>query len=200
MGKHISWHASKISKTDRHQLNQHKSAVLWFTGLSGSGKSTISVELEKELFQLGIHVYRLDGDNLRHGLNANLGFSPADRKENIRRIGEVAKLMVDAGLLTLAATISPFREDREQIRKLFDEGEFIEVFVKARVEVCKARDPKGLYRKAEMGKIKNFTGIDAPYEEPKSPEIVIDTEKLTITESVQVILDYLKQNGYLQYP
>ncbi|QDP40880.1 adenylyl-sulfate kinase [Radiobacillus deserti] len=190
---HIVWHESEISKSDRRQLNQHKSALLWFTGLSGSGKSTLSVELEKVLFEKGIHTYRLDGDNVRHGLNKDLGFSPNDREENIRRIGEVSKLMVDAGLFTLAAFISPFREDRNRIRNLLDDHEFIEVYVQASVEVCEQRDPKGLYKKARSGIIKDFTGIDAPYEEPANPEIIIDSETQTVHQSVQVIVDYLEQ-------
>ncbi|GAA0485406.1 adenylyl-sulfate kinase [Salinibacillus aidingensis] len=192
MGKseNIVWHESKVTKADREKLNGHKGAVLWFTGLSGSGKSTISVEVEKELHARGIHTYRLDGDNVRHGLNKNLGFSPDDRKENIRRIGEVSKLMVDAGLVTLTAFISPYREDRDNIRELLGDREFIEVFVKASVETCESRDPKGLYKKARAGEIKGFTGIDAPYEEPVNPEITVDTDKQTLEESVQQIVEY----------
>ncbi|GAA0487003.1 adenylyl-sulfate kinase [Salinibacillus aidingensis] len=195
--ENIVWHDSKVTKEERQKLNGHKSAVLWFTGLSGSGKSTVSVELEKELYKQGVHTYRLDGDNVRHGLNKNLGFSPEDRKENIRRIGEVAKLMVDAGLFTLTAFISPYREDRDAVRELLDDGEFIEVFVKASVEACEARDPKGLYKKARAGEIKGFTGIDAPYEEPGNPEITVETDQQSLEESVQQIVDYLKENGYL---
>src|SRR5699024_7552894 len=146
--KNIEWHDSKVTKEHRQQLNKHKSAVVWFTGLSGSGKSTISVELEKELHNLGVRTYRLDGDNIRHGLNKDLGFSPEDRKENIRRIGEVSKLMADAGLITLSAFISPYRADRAEVRELMNDGEFIEVFVDASVETCESRDPKGLYKKA----------------------------------------------------
>ncbi|ASN06788.1 adenylyl-sulfate kinase [Virgibacillus necropolis] len=194
----IVWHDSKVSKESRRELNNHKSAALWFTGLSGSGKSTVSVELEKELHTLGIHTYRLDGDNVRYGLNNNLGFSQEDRTENIRRIGEVSKLMVDAGLFTLTAFISPYREDRDKVRAILDEVEFIEVYVKARVETCESRDPKGLYKKARAGEIKGFTGIDAPYEEPTKPEIVIDTDKLSLEESVQTIVAYLKEKEYLK--
>lgn len=196
--ENIVWHDSKVTKSDRRKLNTHKSAVIWFTGLSGSGKSTVSVELEKELYALGIRTYRLDGDNVRHGLNKNLGFSPEDRKENIRRIGEVSKLMVEAGLFTLSAFISPYREDRDEVRELVEDGEFIEVFVNASVETCESRDPKGLYKKARAGEIKGFTGIDAPYEEPKKPEVTIDTDKLSLEESVQAIVDYLKEKGYLE--
>ncbi|WP_079530443.1 adenylyl-sulfate kinase [Halobacillus hunanensis] len=193
----IVWHDSEVTKLDRRKLNNHKSAALWFTGLSGSGKSTVSTALEKELHELGIHTYRLDGDNVRHGLNKNLGFSPEDRQENIRRIGEVAHLMVDAGLVTLTAFISPYREDRDSVRELLGEKEFIEVYVKCRVEECEERDPKGLYKKARTGEIKGFTGIDAPYEEPINPEITIETDHQTLEESVQVIVNYLKQKRYL---
>ncbi|WP_164667677.1 adenylyl-sulfate kinase [Virgibacillus doumboii] len=194
----IVWHESKVTKAERRKLNSHKSAVIWFTGLSGSGKSTLSVELEKELHAMGIRTYRLDGDNVRHGLNKNLGFSPEDRKENIRRIGEVSKLMVDGGLFTLTAFISPYREDRNEVRELLEDGEFIEVFVNASVETCESRDPKGLYKKARAGEIKGFTGIDAPYEEPKNPEVTVDTDKLSLKESVQEIVAYLKEKGYLE--
>lgn len=195
--KNIVWHDSKVSKEERQQSNQHKSAIIWFTGLSGSGKSTISVELEKRLFDQGVRSYRLDGDNIRHGLNKDLGFSTEDRNENIRRIGEVAKLFVDAGLFTLTAFISPYKEDRDQVRALVGEDEFIEVYVKASVETCEARDPKGLYKKARAGEIKHFTGIDAPYEEPTSPEITVDTNVLDIDQSVALILNFLQEKAYL---
>lgn len=194
---HVIWHESDVMKQDRQQLKGHKSAIIWFTGLSGSGKSTISVALESLLHEKGIHAYRLDGDNIRHGLNRNLGFSQADRTENIRRIGEVSKLMVDAGLLTLTAFISPYQEDREQVRQIVEPDEFIEVYVKASLKTCEERDPKGLYKKARLGEIKNFTGIDAPYEEPKDPELVIDTDQLSIEEAVEVILTYLKSKKYI---
>ncbi|MBW3113785.1 MULTISPECIES: adenylyl-sulfate kinase [Bacillaceae] len=193
----IKWHEGKVTKQHRNALNRHKSATLWFTGLSGSGKSTISVELEKSLYEMGIRTYRLDGDNIRHGLNSDLDFSDKDRKENIRRIGEVSKLMIDAGLITLTAFISPFKKDRHYVRSLMDDGEFIEVYVYASIEACEERDPKGLYKKVKEGKIKGFTGIDSPYEEPDSPEIHIDTESLTIDESVEKILTYLRYNQYL---
>ena len=193
----IVWHESSVTKEDRQKLNNHKSGVLWFTGLSGSGKSTVSVALEKEIHALGIRTYLLDGDNVRHGLNKNLGFSPEDRTENIRRIGEVGKLMSDAGVLTLSAFISPYQEDRDQVRALLEEDEFIEIYVKCSVDTCETRDPKGLYKKARAGEIKGFTGIDAPYEEPVNPEIVIETDKQTLEESVQAITDYLKKAGYL---
>ncbi|HLR61984.1 MAG TPA: adenylyl-sulfate kinase [Lentibacillus sp.] len=196
--ENIVWHDSKVTKENRRQLNNHKSAVIWFTGLSGSGKSTISVELEKELYNQGVRTYRLDGDNIRHGLNKNLGFSPEDRKENIRRIGEVSKLMVEAGLFTLSAFISPYREDRDDVRELMEDGEFIEIFVDASVETCESRDPKGLYKKARAGEIKGFTGIDAPYEAPVNPEVTVDTDKQSLEESVETIVSYLKAKGYLE--
>src|SRR5690625_1139078 len=195
--KNTTWHHSIITKEHHRNLNHHKSAVVWFTGLSGSGKSTISVELEKELYNMGIRTYRLDGDNIRHGLNKNLNFSPEDRKENIRRIGEVSKLMVEAGLITLAAFISPYRKDRDEVRDLLEEGEFIEVFVDASIETCESRDPKGLYKKVRQGEIKEFTGIDAPYEAPVDPAVTVDTNKQNIEESVRTIMTYLKRKGYL---
>ncbi|WP_010649742.1 adenylyl-sulfate kinase [Oceanobacillus massiliensis] len=194
----IVWHNSIVTKEDRGKLNNHKGAVLWFTGLSGSGKSTLTVALEKELYDLGTHTYRLDGDNVRHGLNRNLGFSPEDRAENIRRIGEVSKLMVDAGLVTLTAFISPYRKDRDKVRAILDEHEFIEVYVKCSLEACEERDPKGLYKKARSGEISNFTGIDAPYEEPESPEVIVNTEQLSLEKCVGEIVDYLKENGYVK--
>lgn len=193
----IVWHESEVTKENRQQQKGQKSAIIWFTGLSGSGKSTISVALETALFTKGFHTYRLDGDNVRHGLNNNLGFSPEDRTENIRRIGEVSKLMVDAGLFTLTAFISPYLEDRDQVRKLVGADEFIEVYVKASLETCEQRDPKGLYKKARLGEIKGFTGIDAPYEEPNQAEIIIDSDQLSIEASVEVIIDYLKEFNYI---
>ncbi|WP_399632176.1 adenylyl-sulfate kinase [Sporosarcina sp. SG10008] len=193
----IVWHESEVTKKKRQELKGHKSAILWFTGLSGSGKSTVSVALETKLHAKGIHTYRLDGDNVRHGLNKNLGFSPNDRTENIRRIGEVSKLMVDAGLFTLTAFISPYQEDRDQVREIVKSDEFIEIYVKASLETCEERDPKGLYKKARLGEIKGFTGIDAPYEEPVNPEIIIDTNQLNIVESVKAIVSYLKENNYI---
>ncbi|MBF0705320.1 adenylyl-sulfate kinase [Alkalihalobacillus hwajinpoensis] len=195
--KHVTWHEGKVTKQDREKMNMHKGAVLWFTGLSGSGKSTISVELENALHASGVHTYRLDGDNVRHGLNADLSFSDADRIENMRRIGEVSRLFVDAGLMTLAAFISPFQQERDKIRGLFSDKEFIEIYVKASVETCENRDPKGLYAKVRKGEIRQFTGIDAPYEAPVSPELTIDTEKETIEEAVQTIKSFLVKNGYL---
>ncbi|MEB6342926.1 adenylyl-sulfate kinase [Mammaliicoccus sciuri] len=193
----ITWHDSEVTKAQRQERNGHKSVVIWFTGLSGSGKSTISVALEKALFEQNITSYRLDGDNIRHGLNQNLGFSPEDRKENIRRIGEVGKLMVDAGVVTMTAFISPYEEDRNTVRDILEDGEFIEVFTKCSIDECESRDPKGLYKQARSGEIKEFTGINAPYEEPSNPEIVIDTENESVEESVEKIVAYLKENQYL---
>ena len=195
--KNITWHASEVTKDERLQRNQHKSAVIWFTGLSGSGKSTISVELEKALFNHQIHTYRLDGDNVRHGLNRNLGFSPEDRKENIRRIGEVSKLMVDAGLITVTAFISPYKSDREAVRHLLDTDDFIEVYTQCSLSECENRDPKGLYKKVRSGEIAEFTGVNAPYEAPTQPEIVLDTETLSVEASVSKIMDYLQQHQYI---
>ena len=193
----IVWHEGQVTKTDRQVLNGHKSAVLWFTGLSGAGKSTVAVEVEKQLHSKGIRTYILDGDNIRHGLNKNLGFSPEDRKENIRRIGEVSKLFVDAGLFTLTAFISPYQEDRNLVRELLGEKEFIEIYVKCDLSECERRDPKGLYKKARSGEIKNFTGIDAPYEAPEQPELVIENDKQTVEESALQVIDYLEKEGYL---
>ncbi|ACV64760.1 adenylylsulfate kinase [Desulfofarcimen acetoxidans DSM 771] len=193
----IVWHKYKVKKEDRYRINGHKSCVLWITGLSGSGKSTLAVEVEKELYKCKVHSYVLDGDNIRHGLNKDLGFSAEDRQENIRRIGEVSKLLVDAGLLVISAFISPFREDRLKVRELFKTGEFIEIYVKCGLEVCEKRDPKGLYEKARQGIIKDFTGISSPYEVPITPELVVDTEELKIEECVDQVINYLMNNGYI---
>ncbi|RIM72394.1 adenylyl-sulfate kinase [Staphylococcus arlettae] len=193
----ITWHDSEVTKAQRQQRNRHKSAVIWFTGLSGSGKSTVSVALEKALFEQQVQTYRLDGDNIRHGLNNNLGFSPEDRTENIRRIGEVGKLMVDAGVLTTTAFISPYAEDRNVVRDTLAQGEFIEVYTKCSLEGCESRDPKGLYKKARAGEIQGFTGINAPYEAPTNPEIEIDTEALSVDEAVAKIVAYLTKHQYI---
>ncbi|MBE4910127.1 adenylyl-sulfate kinase [Bacillus luteolus] len=196
MGKHpyIVWHKSFITKADRQDKNNHKSCVLWFTGLSGSGKSSLANALDKKLHSLGIQSYVLDGDNIRHGLNKGLGFSKEDRKENIRRIGEVSKLFVDSGTIVSTAFISPFREDRCSVRELFPEGEFIEIYVRCPLEICEGRDPKGLYKKARSGEIKDFTGISSPYEEPVNPELIIETNSKSLTKSVDIIVDYLQSN------
>ncbi|WP_199621728.1 adenylyl-sulfate kinase [Paenibacillus alkalitolerans] len=197
MNQDISWHETKIKIEDRQALNGHKSCVFWFTGLSGSGKSTLAVELEKELYHRQIRCYVVDGDNIRHGLNKNLGFSREERMENIRRIGELSKLFVDAGLITLTAIISPFREEREKVRSLFEAGEFIEVYIKCPLNECERRDPKGLYHKARTGQLANFTGISSPYEAPDHPEITIETDKQSISESVGILLKYLEDNNYI---
>jgi adenylylsulfate kinase len=194
---HVIWHECLVKRGDRNRLNNHGSGLVWLTGLSASGKSTIAHGVEKELFSRGIRTYVLDGDNIRHGLNANLGFSPEDRKENIRRIGEVSKLMVDAGLIVLACFISPYREDRQAVRKLFEGDNFIEVYIKCPVEECERRDPKGQYKKARAGIIKNYTGISAPYEEPAAPELVIDTGKTAIEDSLKQVIDYLCERGLI---
>lgn len=195
--KNIYWEKGRIGRGDRERFHGHKGAILWFTGLSGSGKSTLARAVEEKLFEHGCHTYVLDGDNVRHGLNRDLGFSPEDRTENIRRIGEVAKLFVDAGSIVLTAFISPYREDRDNNRAIMNDGEFVEIHVDAPLEVCEERDPKGLYEKARSGEIPNFTGIDAPYEEPLHPEVVVKTGEQSVKESVQQILDWLAENGYL---
>ncbi|MDQ0161674.1 adenylyl-sulfate kinase [Bacillus alveayuensis] len=197
MSNNITWHETSITKFERRQKNGYHSFVIWLTGLSGSGKSTIANALARKLFDENIHSYVLDGDNVRHGLNKDLGFSEEDRNENIRRIGEVAKLFVDSGQVVLTAFISPFRKDREVVRNLLEENEFIEVYVKCSLKSCEKRDPKGLYKKARKGEIKQFTGIDSPYEEPLNPEIVVDTEALSVEESVEEIYRYLKENHYI---
>ncbi|MEL6180538.1 MAG: adenylyl-sulfate kinase, partial [Myxococcota bacterium] len=181
---HITWHHGAISRSDRATRNGHRAATLWFTGLSGSGKSTLARALEAHLFARGAQVYVLDGDNVRHGLNRDLGFAPEERTENIRRVGEVARLFTDAGVLVITAFISPYRADRARVRALHAEGDFLEVHVKADLEVCEQRDPKGLYRKARAGEINNFTGISAPYEAPEHPEIVVDTGNQDVEASV----------------
>lgn len=187
----IYWSHGKVTARQRALRHGHSGCVVWLTGLSGSGKSTISTELERELFNLGKHAYVLDGDNIRHGLNSDLGFSPEDRRENIRRIGEVAKLFADAGLICITAFISPYRQDRDLVRRIVPPGKFIEVFVNAPVEVCERRDPKGLYARARAGEIKEFTGVSAPYEPPLQPEIELRTDQLTVAESVAKIIEYL---------
>jgi len=193
----IVWHAGNVTRADREQINGHKGFTVWFTGLSGSGKSTIAVAVEKALWDRGVRTYILDGDNVRHGLNSNLGFSPDDRTENIRRIGEVAKLFNDAGLVALTAFISPYREDRDKVRALMAAGDFIEVFVDCPVEECEKRDVKGLYAKARAGQIKEFTGISAPYEEPSKPELVLRTAELTEQQSTDKVLAHLQEKGYI---
>ena len=184
----------KITKADRENLNGHRSFILWFTGLSGSGKSTIAHQLEENLFKRNVRTYVLDGDNVRTGLNRDLGFSAEEREENIRRVGEVAKLLVDAGIVVLTAFISPYKKDRSTVRNLVKKNEFVEIYVKCPVEVCEQRDVKGLYRKARQGIIRQFTGIDDPYEEPEHPEIVLETDKKGLDQCLQQILEFLNAN------
>jgi adenylylsulfate kinase len=195
--QNITWHASEIGRADREKLLGQKGATIWLTGLSGSGKSTIAVAAEAEIVRRGRLGYVLDGDNVRHGLNSNLGFSPDDRTENIRRIGEVAKLFTDSGVLCFTSFISPYRADRDTARALMAEGDFIEVYVDADVATCEERDPKGLYKKARAGEIPEFTGISAPYEAPEKPELVVPTGSQSLEESVMTLVDYLEQKGYL---
>jgi len=191
MSTNITWHEASLTKEARRKLNQHQSFILWFTGLSGSGKSTVANAVASKLYELKVRNYVLDGDNVRHGLNRDLGFSDEDRKENIRRIGEVSKLFVDSGQVVLTAFISPFQEDRQLVRDLVEEDEFIEVFVKCPLEECENRDPKGLYEKARQGVIREFTGISSPYEEPANPELVVETNQYSVEECVQQVIDYL---------
>ena len=191
----ITWHEATVTAEDREKLLNQKGCVIWFTGLSGSGKSTLANAVEHVLHQQHHHTYVLDGDNVRHGLNKNLGFSPEDREENIRRIGEVAKLFADAGTIVMTAFISPYREDRDSARELISEGRFVEVFVDCPLEVCEERDTKGLYKKARAGEIKEFTGISAPYEPPAAPEVTVNTAELSIEESAQVVVAALVEAG-----
>jgi adenylyl-sulfate kinase len=196
--RNLVWHAHQVTRQERSGQKRQQPCILWLTGLSGSGKSTIANALEGELLRTGHHSYLLDGDNIRHGLNKDLGFSDKDRVENIRRIGEVAKLFIDAGLIVITAFISPFRADRDLVRGLVAPGEFFEVYVRAPLDVCEQRDPKGLYKKARAGAIKQFTGIDSPYEEPLKPELTLDTDRLDLQQSTQALLDALRQSGRLQ--
>ncbi len=192
----VTWHDHKVSKADRAKLNGHKGAVLWFTGLSACGKSTIANTVDHLLHSEGKRSFVLDGDNIRMGLNKNLGFSAEDRAENIRRIGEVAKLFTEAGTFALTAFISPYRADRDKVREILGAGEFIEIFVDASLETCEKRDPKGLYKKARAGEIKNFTGISDPYEAPEKPELVLDSNNKGIDELAGEVVAYLRQKGY----
>ncbi len=191
--KNLTWHVGEVDREARTAAHGHRGAVLWLTGLSGSGKSTIGHRIERMLVDRGAFAYVLDGDNVRHGLNRDLGFSPDDRIENIRRIGEVSRLFADAGGLVISAFISPYREDRDRIRGLMQPGEFIEVYVDTPLEVCEARDPKGLYKKARAGEISGFTGLDAPYEAPLEPEVHLKTMELTVDEAASQVIRYLEQ-------
>ncbi len=192
------WHSASITRSDREKLHKHKSVILWFTGLSGSGKSTLAHAVEDYLHRYGCSTFVLDGDNVRHGLCSDLGFSDEDRVENIRRIGEMAKLMIEAGVITLTAFISPFRADRSSARKLVPHGDFIEIYCQCPLETCEQRDVKGLYKKARAGKIPFFTGIDSPYEEPKKPELIVNTHALSLDESVQAVINLLLQRSVLR--
>lgn len=192
MNKNVIQQNYNITVNERRQQNKHNSLLIWFTGLSGSGKSTLANQVEVALHEQGLRTYVLDGDNIRRGLNTDLDFTPEGRKENLRRIAETAKLFIDAGVVTLAAFISPLQKDRENIKQIVGEDNFIEIYVKASVEACEKRDVKGLYQKARDGEIKNFTGISAPYEEPKNPDVVVNSEKETIAESIQIIMDQIK--------
>jgi len=193
----VIYHQASVTRGRRNQSNNHQSVVLWFTGLSGSGKSTLAHVLEEKLFKKCCKTFVLDGDNVRHGLNSNLDFSDDDRKENIRRIGEVAKLMLESGLIVMTAFISPFREDRNAVRNLISNSDFIEIYCKASLETCEARDVKGLYKRARAGEIKNYTGIDSPYEAPENPELIIDTDKETLDESVSKIYSFLQSKAII---
>lgn len=193
----VTWHEHSVPSSDREKLNGHKGAVLWFTGLSGCGKSTVANASDHLLHQKGIHTFVLDGDNVRMGLNKNLGFSPEDRTENIRRIGEVAKLFADAGIVVLTAFISPYRADRDAVRALLSEGSFHEIHVDASLETCESRDPKGLYKKARAGEIKGFTGIDAPYEAPEKAELVLDSDNNGIDELANQVVSHLASTGII---
>ena len=195
--KNLTWHEGQVARSSREQQLGQRGCTIWLTGLSGSGKSTVAVVAEKVLHERGKLTYILDGDNIRHGLNSNVGFSPEDRTENIRRIGEVAKLFTDAGVIVFSSFISPYRADRDKVRDIMAEGDFVEVHVDATLETCEGRDVKGLYAKARAGEIPEFTGISAPYEEPDKPELVIDTNGQSVDESVAVLIEYLEKNSYL---
>ena len=195
--KNIVWHQSTVSKSEREQESAHKGCTVWLTGLSGSGKSTLANLLEKALWERGVRSFVLDGDNVRHGLNKDLGFSPADRTENIRRIGEVAKLFTEAGVLNVTAFISPYRADRDLVRDIMEDGDFVEVMVECDLDECEKRDPKGLYKKARAGEIPEFTGISAPYEAPEKPELTINTTSQSEEDSLADLLGFLESKGYL---
>ncbi|HEX6750447.1 MAG TPA: adenylyl-sulfate kinase [Longimicrobium sp.] len=196
-GRNLTWHAGAVTRADRERARGHRGATLWLTGLSASGKSTIARALEEELFRRGVESYVLDGDNLRHGLNRDLGFSPEERAENIRRVGEVARLLTDFGVIAVTAFISPYRSDRDGVRALLDEGEFLEVFVDADLATCEARDPKGLYARARRGEIAEFTGISAPYEPPAAPELVIDSARHDVAGCVAQLVEMLESRGII---
>lgn len=198
----IHWHDGNVTREDKAALLGHKGATLWFTGLSGSGKSTVAVALEKALAVRGVLSYRLDGDNIRHGINANLGFSAEDRQENIRRVGEISRLFADGGMVVLSSFISPYRDDRELVRKMHVESDlrFLEVFIDCPLEEAEARDPKGLYKKARAGEIRGFTGIDDPYEAPEAPELHLRTDKMTLEQEVDAVIASLQEQGIIPIP
>jgi adenylylsulfate kinase len=195
--RNIVWHEGIVTRADREKMAGHKGCTIWMTGLSGSGKSTLAVALEKTLIDRGVRTFVLDGDNVRHGLNKDLGFSPADRNENIRRIGEVAKLFTEAGVVNITAFISPYRADRDQVRALMSAGDFIEAYIDCPVETCEQRDPKGLYKKARAGEIPEFTGISAPYEAPETPEITLRTGRDTKEDTLRQLVEFLEAEGYI---
>ena len=195
--KNITWHEGQVARSDREAKQGQRGVTIWLTGLSGSGKSTVAVAAEKALHDRGMSTYILDGDNIRMGLNSNLGFSPEDRTENIRRIGEVAKLFTDAGVIVFTSFISPYRADRDQVREIMAEDDFVEVYVSANLDTCEGRDVKGLYKKARAGEIPEFTGISAPYEEPLKPELVLDTNDQSVDASVGELIAWLEKQGYL---
>ncbi|WP_028783672.1 adenylyl-sulfate kinase [Thalassobacillus devorans] len=197
MGSNIVWHQAAIETKDYRNKNGHHSGVVWLTGLSGSGKSSIANQVNKKLYERSIQSYILDGDNIRHGLNADLGFKPEDRKENIRRIGEVAKLFADSGTIVLTAFISPYQEDRDRVRDIVESGDFLEVHVDCPLSECESRDPKGLYKKARNGEIKGFTGIDSPYEAPDSPELVLESNVYSVDECAEQLISFLEKNEWL---
>ena len=197
ISSNVIYHHASVTRQRRNKLNEHRSVVLWFTGLSGSGKSTLAHAVEEKLYQKGCRTFVLDGDNVRHGLNSNLDFSESGRTENIRRISEVSKLMLESGLIVMTAFISPFNKDRNEARKLISNDDFIEIYCKASLETCEARDVKGLYKRARAGEIKNYTGVDSPYEVPENPELTLDTDNETLNESVSKIYNFLKEKKLL---
>lgn len=196
-GTNIIWHHATIKRIHRQRQNGHSSVLVWFTGLSGSGKSTIAHAVEEKLYEMGCRTYVLDGDNVRHGLCGDLGFSVEDRRENIRRIGEMAKLFVDAGLIVLTAFISPFRASRNMVRSMLMPGDFLEIYCKCPLEICEQRDPKQLYQKARLGLLQEFTGISSPYEEPLTPELTLDTSQLSVEQSVSAVIALLRERGVI---
>lgn len=194
----IVWHHATVTRSRRAEMSGHRSVILWFTGLSGAGKSTLAHLVEERLHKLGCRTFVLDGDNVRHGLCADLGFSAADRAENIRRIGEMSKLFIEAGVITLTAFISPFRSDRERVRALVETGDFLEIYCRCPIEVCEQRDVKGLYRRARAGEVQEFTGISAPYEEPEQPELVVETGRSSLEDCTEQVLAFLRERGIIQ--